>query len=259
MGLQAGPWQARPGWSKDIRRVLTALERSFQVIYPGPITTVEQAAAAGRRFRAEGAELLILVHLLWSEDGPLVRLLRESSGLPILLWCYNPYDRLPEHLSTQELFRASGPVGFLQGSAPLARMGIGFSYVFGHPEDTRLAAELSDYARAFAVRAALSSLRIGQLGPRLRFHGRRVRGRVPAALELGVSLVPLSAWRLAQEAKGLPAEGGGSAFLRGLRARYRVGRGLGPFPGARRTGFARAGRPGQKGRAGGGGDRGPEP
>ena len=206
---------------QDIRRVLVTLERSFKLIYPGPITTLEQAAQAGRRFRAEGAELLILVHLMWSEDGPLVRLLRESAGLPVLLWCYSPYDRLPEHLSAQEMFRASGPVGFLQGSAPLARMGIGFSYVFGHPEDARLASELADYARAFAVRAALPSLRIGQLGPRCQAMAGGYVDEFRLLARLGVGLVPLSAWRLSQEAEGLSGHEV-EAFLRALKARYRA-------------------------------------
>ncbi len=218
VGLQTGlAAQAE----QDIRRVLAALERSFEPIYPGAITTVEQAAQAGRRFRAEGADLLILVHLLWSEDGPLVRLLRESAGLPVLLWCYNPYDRLPEHLSAQEMLRASGPVGFLQGSAPLARMGIGFSYVFGHPEDAALAGELADYARAFAVRGGLSSLRIGQLGPRCQAMAGGWVDEFRLLARLGVSLVPLSAWRLSQGAENLPAREV-EAFLRDLKARYRV-------------------------------------
>jgi L-arabinose isomerase len=218
VGLQTGLADQA---EKDIRRVLATLERFFEVIYPGPITTLEQAVRAGSRFRAEGAELVILVHLLWSEDGPLVRLLREASGLPVLLWCYNPYDRLPERLSTNELFRASGPVGFLQGSAPLARMGIGFSYVFGHPEDEGLAAELEDYARAFAVRAALASLRIGQLGPRCEAMAGGWVDEFRLLAQLGVSLVPLSVWRLAQEAESLPAREV-EAFVRGLKESYRV-------------------------------------
>jgi L-fucose isomerase-like protein len=218
VGLQTG-LAARV--EQDIRRVLAALERSFELIYPGPISTVEQAVKAGRRFRAEGAELLILVHVLWSEDGPLVRLLREASGLPILLWCYNPYDRLPVSLSPQDLFRASGPVGFLQGSAPLARLGLDFTYVFGSPEDEGLARELADCARAFAIRSALPSLRIGQLGPRC---GAMAGGYVDEfrlLAKLGVSLVPLSAWRLAKQAEDLPAREV-QAFVRDLKARYRV-------------------------------------
>ena len=218
VGLQAG-LAARA--EQDIRRILATLERSFDVIYPGPITTVEQATRAGKRFRAEGAELLILVHLLWSEDGPLVRLLREAAGLPILLWCYNPYDRLPERLSAQDMFRASGPVGFLQGSAPLARMGLDFSYVFGSPEEADLAGELADYARAFAVRAALPSLRIGQLGPRCEAMAGGYVDEFRLLARLGVSLVPLSAWRLAQEAESLPAREV-EAFLHDLKTRYRV-------------------------------------
>lgn len=225
VGLQGGATAAQAELSalvqKDILRVLEALEPHFQLVYPGPVSTAAQAAAASRRFRAEGAELLILVHVMWSEDGPLVRLLRETAGLPVLLWCYNPYDRLPARMSTRELFRASGPVGFLQGSAPLARMGVEFSYVFGHPEDARLASELADCARVFAARAELGSLRIGQIGPRCESMAGGYVDEFGLLSRLGVSLVPVSAGRLAEEARGI-APGTVDGFLRELKSRYRV-------------------------------------
>jgi L-fucose isomerase-like protein len=124
-------------------------------------------------------------------------------------------------MSTRELFRASGPAGFLQGSAPLARMGIGFSFVFGHPEDARLAGELADCARVFAARAGLSGLRIGQIGPRCESMAGGYVDEFGLLARLGVSLVPISAWRLAEEARGIAGKAV-QAFVSDLKGRYRV-------------------------------------
>lgn len=218
VGLQADPAAAAEA---DLRRVRAALEPHFDLVDPGPISSRGQAERAARLFRAEGVELLILVHVQWSEDGPLVRLLRELADLPVLVWCYNPYPALPARMTPGELFRASGAVGFLQGSVPLARMGVKFGYVFGHPEDPRLAAELAEYARVFAARAALRALRIGRVGPRSECMTGSWTDEFRLLARLGVSLVPVSAWRLAEEAEaiGEPAVLG---FVRELKSRYPV-------------------------------------
>jgi L-arabinose isomerase len=100
-------------------------------------------------------------------------------------------------------------------------MGLGFSYVFGHPEDAGLAAELAEHARAFALRAGLSCLRIGQLGPRCQAMAGGWVDEFGLLSRLGLSLVPLSAGRLAQEADSLPAREV-EAYLRDLKARYAV-------------------------------------
>lgn len=205
----------------DIKRVLAVLEPHFDLVYPGPITSRDHAESAARRFRAEGAELLILVNVMWSEDGPLVSLLRGLAGVPVLLWCYNPYSSLPEKMSTGELFRASGAVGFLQSSAPLARMGIRFSYVFGHPGDGKVAAELAEYSRAFSCRTALSGLRMGQVGPRSAAMTGSYIDEFRLLTSLGVSLVPISAWRLAEEAKGVP-KAAVSELIRWLKGKYPI-------------------------------------
>jgi L-arabinose isomerase len=225
VGLQGSSTPAQSELSslveRDIRRVLAALEPHFDLVYPGPVCTAEAASAAVRRFRAEGAELLILVHLMWSEDGPLVRLLREASGLPLLLWCYNPYERLPQRMSTNEMFRASGPVGFLQGSAPLARMGVRFTSVFGYPEDRSLAGQLAECASAFAARAGLSRLRVGTIGPRCESMAGGWVDEFALLARLGVSLVPVSVNRLAEEARAVPVRAV-QAFLLDLASRCLV-------------------------------------
>jgi L-fucose isomerase-like protein len=205
----------------DIQRIRRTLEPHFELIDPGPVVSLAQAEQAVRRFRAEQAELILLVHVMWSEDGPLVRLLRALPDLPLLVWCYNPYRRLPERMSTQELFRASGPVGFLQGSAPLSRLGNPFTYLFGHPEDPDFRSALADAARVFAVGSALRSLRLGTIGPRCGAMTGTYVEEFRLLTTLGVTLVPISAYRLAQVAGGLEASEV-ARFLSELKRRHRV-------------------------------------
>lgn len=64
----------------DIKRVLAVLEPHFDLVHPGPITSRDHAESAARRFRAECAELLILMNMMWTEDGPLASLLGGPDG-----------------------------------------------------------------------------------------------------------------------------------------------------------------------------------
>jgi L-fucose isomerase-like protein len=224
VGLQGGGTPAQERLSRtvepDMARVRAVLSRSFDLVDPGPLSTRAQAMAAARRFRAEEAGLLIVVDVQWCEDAPLVTLLRELPGLPILLWCYVPTPRLPRRMSTEELFRASGPVGFLQGSAPLRRMGRDFSYLFGAPGDESVDRDLAEYARVFAAAAALPHLRAGQVGSRCEGMTGTYVEEMRLLAGLGVQLVPLSYERLSREAASLDA-GTVDAFSRRVKGMCR--------------------------------------
>jgi L-fucose isomerase-like protein len=205
----------------DLRRIRTTLAPHFELIDPGPISSVATAEAAARRFQGEGVELVVLVHVMWSEDPPLVRLIEGLGELPLVLWCYNPYPRLPEHMSVEQLFRASGSVGFLQGSAPLSMRGKGFTYLFGSPESPELQARLAELSRVFSVRSALHRLRIGRIGPPCAYMAGTFVDELGLASRLGVAIVPLSVYRLSEEARALE-----SAlvhdFIEELKRRYRI-------------------------------------
>jgi L-fucose isomerase-like protein len=205
----------------DLTRIREALEPHFALVDPGLISSLQQAERAVRMFLGEGAELVILIHVMWSEDPPLVRLLRGLQNLPVVVWCYNPYDRLPEHMSLEELFRASGSVGFLQGSVPLRLAGIGFSYLFGSPDNPDLRRELAELSRVFSVYASLRRLRVGRIGPRCEAMTGTYVEEFRLTEDLGVSLVPLPASRLSREARALQ-DAGVDSFVAGLKERYRI-------------------------------------
>jgi L-fucose isomerase-like protein len=225
VGLQGSASQRQQELARmvqeDLQRIRSTLEPHFQLVDPGPISSLEQAARSARLFHGEGAELVILVHVMWSEDPPLVRLLEGLGALPLVLWCYNPYGRLPDHMSVEQLFRASGSVGFLQGSAPLSMLGKRFSYLFGSPDSPELKQGLAELSRVFAVRSSLRRLRIGRIGPSCEYMAGTLVDEFVLATRLGVSVVPLSAYRLSQEARALEAALVDS-FVAELKGRYRI-------------------------------------
>ena len=78
----------------------------------------------------------------------------ELPNVPLLLWCYTPYTRLPEQMSMRDLFRASGPVGALQASGPLKRLGRRFGFAFGSYESQETVDRIVEEERRHIQRLA---------------------------------------------------------------------------------------------------------
>ncbi len=188
---------------KDAQAVVEQLSRHFDLAYAGPMASVADVPKSVKAFRDGGVDLIIVVSLFWSGDKPLLRLLDEFSDLPLLLWCYAPEQRLPDHMGMNDLFRAGGVVGAMQTSAPLRKLGKKFAYVFGTPGDQELDRELSEYARAFAAKRDLRRLRLGVMCGRYEEMTGTYADEFFLLGKLGVELIPLSSYRLYETASAL--------------------------------------------------------
>lgn len=190
----------------DGQAVVEQLARHFDLSYAGPMASAADVDKSVRIFRDDGVDLIIVVSLFWSGDKPLIRLLQELPGLPLLVWCYTPFSRLPDHMGMNDLFRACGVVGSLQTSAPLRKLGKKPAFVFGVPGDPVLDRDLGEYSRAFAARRDLRGLRLGHLGGRYEEMTGTYADEFFLLGKLGVELVPLSAHRLYDTARSLADE-----------------------------------------------------
>ena len=125
---------ARPDGALAHRLRIAAPGKGAQVEDPVDFTVadgVDQVQRALALFRERDVEAVIACQITWGEDRLILKAVEELPNVPLLLWCYTPYTRLPEQMSMRDLFRASGPVGALQASGPLKRLGIAFGSVFG--------------------------------------------------------------------------------------------------------------------------------
>lgn len=180
---------------KDVESIIAAAGKHFEIIFPGVIHSSGSAEKAADKFRIENADVVIIVHMMWCEDAPLISILKNLD-LPVILWGYNPYTLLPGRMKPFEMLRASGSVGILQGSGPMKKMGVKFSYVFGTPGDTVLDRQLGDLADVYKAWAGIKMLRIGQIGPRCEPMTGNYLDEFRLMTKLGPVIVPVSAYRL---------------------------------------------------------------
>jgi len=191
---------------EDVDKILSALRAHFDVVSNGLIATEKEAQTASDAFNAEKVDAIIIVHVMWSNDFPLIRIMRECGDIPAMLWCYNPFKRLPETMGMNDLFRASGSVGMLQGSAPMKKHEFDFEFCFGAPEDECLKQKLSDFAGALCLKRELKTCRVGQIGPQCECMTGTYVDEIRLRKTFGISVIPISVARLAEEADSVPEE-----------------------------------------------------
>ena len=193
VGLQTDSGGLGDRVREDFERIVRCLGGCFDhVIAPGIVSTVEDASRAAAPFREAQIDALLIVNVMWSEDQPLLTFLDAFADTPLILWDYHPTGTLPEKLSTDDLFRYSGTVGLLQGSAPMQRRGLTLHIVSGSPSDRALAEELSEWNAALKIRRVFRGLNAGQLAGRCEVMTGTFVDEAALA-RLGVKLIAISA------------------------------------------------------------------
>ena len=203
---------------KDSAAVVGELEKHFELVYAGPMASVDDAPKSISLFREKDVDLIIVVSLFWSGDKPLLKVLEALPHVPLLLWCYAPTVTLPAHMGMNDLFRAGGVVGAMQTSAPLRKLNKKFSFVYGTPGDPSLDLELKEYGRAFAARRAMKGLRLGHYFGRYEEMTGTYADEFFLLGKFGIDLVPISAYRVYQEANAL-SESRVREYLHALKGR----------------------------------------
>jgi L-arabinose isomerase len=116
--------------------------------------------AEARRFNQERVDAVLYVPLIWTNDQPLVAFLRELAAVPLLLWSYDPYDRVLDYYSISDWLRASAPVSVQQSTNIFQRFGRPYSHLLGNERRPETRRELTAFVRAAAVRHSLAGTRI---------------------------------------------------------------------------------------------------
>ena len=158
------------GYHEQIRRELKGY--GAKVIDAGLVDNPLKARAAGKLFRAEGAEIVFLFISTYALSSTVLPVVQEA-GLPVVVLNIQPVAQLD-----YEKFNALGDRGLMTGiwlehcqacSAPeiacaFNRAGIDYHLVTGHLHDPEVWRELREWVAAARVRAGMCENRMGVLG-----------------------------------------------------------------------------------------------
>lgn len=203
------------------KEAISALEKHFELIHKDVITTEEQAKEACKEYKREDIDCIILVNLIYSGDETVIEIMQSMKSLPVLMWSFNMYKRMPVCKDMTTYFSLTGAPGMLQACAPLKRMGIKFDFVLGVAGDPHLDKELADWACALDVAKKMRRLKIGSVGKRYEPMSGAWIDELKLKTRLGPHMVWMSSYEYSQEAKKIPDKVI-EDYLNDQKKRYRI-------------------------------------
>ncbi len=220
VGATQGSFSSLPTALKtDLEGIKAALEPEMALVSSGVIASPQQVAGAIQEFQREAVDAVVIVYLTWGEDWTLIEAVQRLGDCPFLLWCYVPFERLPDPLSMPEMLRASGPVGSLQASGPLKRLGKRFVTAFGSYSNPQTIQHIARFARAARLAQDLKHAMIGVLPYRCDQMSGTYVDEFRLKHELGPELKYLATHDYRSVCEALP-EGQVQAFIQELRSQY---------------------------------------
>lgn len=174
VGLLAGGffeyWRMYPNLKavveQDSRIVLDRLAKDYDVVYPGLIDTMDTADAAGRYFRDNRIDLLIITERTYIPDTYIHQALSHLPGVPLLLFVSQSHDRIDLRSDYEASLRDSGLMSLVQLVAGFRKMGIydRLEVVVGGILDEEAYREIDRYVKALAIYKRLKTMTFGVIG-----------------------------------------------------------------------------------------------
>jgi L-arabinose isomerase len=207
---------------KDAESIRIKLSEFADVVDMGIVLNEKQAIDDIRNIKSGDADLLLVCPIIWTSDLPFIDMLKETPrDMPIILWFYSPYERLPSKLSVSDFIRATGTVGAFQFSNVLKREGRKFMVVVGTKGEDRVYKEIYEYSKAARVAKELKNMKIGLLPWRYPDIANTWCDEFKIASRLGPKIVRISVSELYKVAQGIGEEEVNS-FVNELKEKYEV-------------------------------------
>ena len=159
-------WRMYPGLDKtvesEMKNLASGLNQKVDVVWSGLADTLEKTEAAGRRFRDEQIDLLVICQGTYFPDYMPIQTIEHVPDIPILLLLTQPHDHVPLDMDyTDAIHHSFGLVGIVQLAGAFRKMGRKFEIIVSALDDPTIYDAVVDYAK---VVKAVQSLRFANIG-----------------------------------------------------------------------------------------------
>ncbi len=164
-------WRMYPGLreevSGDMKKIADRIGRTYDVVYPGLVDTLDSADSAGAYFQESKIDLLIIAEGTYCTDYIIHQaLLHLPADIPLCLFACQAHTVLDYKAGYDQALRNSGPMGIVQLGAGFRKMGKypGYEVVVGGVDDDEAYAEISRFVDVRTTIQNLKSWNIGLIG-----------------------------------------------------------------------------------------------
>lgn len=127
------------------------------------LSSADNLAEIGGTFLSEQPDLVILAFQTWGDDALLADVIKLIGKIPLVVWCYLPWRKIPHPLPFNDLVRHSGPAGTLGAFGALHDLKTPFVTVFGSLDDPVVLKDLAIFYSVATCRNKLKNSRLGLL------------------------------------------------------------------------------------------------
>jgi len=155
---------------KDVNVVIENLGRILsteaEIIWPGIITTMDDADGAGRLFKKENIDLLIFVLFTYTIDVMSIQCLRYIENTPLLIFLRQSHRDIEFGSDYEQTLRNSSMIGIAQLTGTFRKMGIfkRFEVVVGTDNEKDSYEHIKKFFNALKTFLYLRELTIGIVG-----------------------------------------------------------------------------------------------
>ncbi len=163
-------WRMYDGMAAQVESDMAAIARTmaksdrYELVYPGFVDTMDKADAAGRRFKEEDIDLLVLAEGTYFPDYMCLHAKRQVDSVPVVLYVPQSFRTVSPALRYRDIVASSGLVGMCQLAGSFAKMGWERNVVMGPIDDPQVYKEIEEYAQACGAAQRLKRLKLGAYG-----------------------------------------------------------------------------------------------
>jgi L-arabinose isomerase len=152
---------------QDAGVVHDRLSEKHDIVYSGLVDTMDAADAAGRRFRDEQVDLVILAYRTYVPDTYMHQMLSHVPGVPLLVFASQSRDKFDYSDDYSGVLRNSGLMALVQlvcGLRKIGSTGHAIESVAGSIHDEEAYRKIDRYIDVVTVYKQLKTMTIGVIG-----------------------------------------------------------------------------------------------
>lgn len=149
-----------------INNIEKTLGKEVEIIWPGIITTMDDADAAGRKFKKENIDLIIFIMFTYTVDVISIQCLRYVENTPLIIFLRQSHQDIDFNSSYEQTLRNSSMISTSQLTGAFKKMGLFPKYevVVGADNDPLVYKQIKKYFKAVKIYLYLRELNIGIIG-----------------------------------------------------------------------------------------------
>jgi L-arabinose isomerase len=220
-------WRMYPGLEKVVEKEMRELyenlrkDKSLDVVWSGLADTLDKCDQAGRTFKKEDIDLLVICEGSYFPDFMPIQTMEHLPRVPVLILLTQPQPFIPPDMSYVDAIHHSfGLVGVVQLTGAMKKMGTSFEIIISSLDDESLCTEIARYAKVVKVYKELRFMNLGIVGHTFQGMYDLEIDKTLFKATIGPNVVYLELHELIETWKGV-SESAGQVIARDLIGKYK--------------------------------------